>query len=149
MQLLGGPPDEEQQRWYCYRDDQVWLEKEQKWKGQIMLPTEQHAVKYCKKCGNKLELEDAFCDRCGAKQKMVVTLDQQETIAKPGDAKSGFTQTKPTSLWYLLPVCFSVLGGIIGYVAVKDENKKMADDLLIIGIVICIICVVCVLLFLL
>ena len=28
MQLL----DEENQRWYCYKDDQVWLEKEQRWK---------------------------------------------------------------------------------------------------------------------
>lgn len=42
---------------------------------------------------------------------------------------------KPTSLWYLVSFFFGILGGIVGYVAVKDEDKEMADSLLIFGIV--------------
>lgn len=66
--------DEDEQRWYCLKDDQVWLGKAQKWVGRApqteQQPTQQtQAVKYCKKCGNKLELEDEFCDKCGAEQK--------------------------------------------------------------------------------
>ena len=41
---------------------------------------------------------------------------------------------KPTSLWYLVPILFQLLGGIIGYVAVKNEDKGMAETLLVIGI---------------
>jgi len=32
MQLLD---EDERGRWYCYYDDQVWVDKEQKWLGQI------------------------------------------------------------------------------------------------------------------
>jgi hypothetical protein len=42
---------------------------------------------------------------------------------------------KPTRLWYLVPILFALLGGIIGYVGVKDEDKEMAESLLIIGVV--------------
>lgn len=42
---------------------------------------------------------------------------------------------RPTPLWYLLPLLFGILGGIIGYVAVKNEDEEMAINLLIFGIV--------------
>lgn len=41
--------------------------------------------------------------------------------------------TKPTSLRYLVPFFFGILGGIVGYVAVKDEDKDMAQSLIIFG----------------
>jgi hypothetical protein len=41
---------------------------------------------------------------------------------------------KPTGLWYLAPFFFGIIGGIIAYVATKDEDKGMADSLLIFGI---------------
>ena len=41
---------------------------------------------------------------------------------------------RPTSLWYLVPFFFGILGGIVGYVAVKDEDKEMANSLLAFGI---------------
>lgn len=32
MKLL----DEDEQKWYCYKEDQVWLDKEQKWVGRTV-----------------------------------------------------------------------------------------------------------------
>jgi hypothetical protein len=82
--------DEETGKWYCYKDDQAWMGKEQRWLGETssneaqrkqmeQLQQEKQTVKYCKKCGNRLELEDEFCDKCGAEQKRAVTLEQQKT----------------------------------------------------------------------
>lgn len=65
--------DEEEQRYYCHKDDQLWLGRKKKWVGEIEPESKQtQTVKYCKKCGNKLEVEDEFCDKCGAEQKGIV-----------------------------------------------------------------------------
>jgi hypothetical protein len=45
------------------------------------------------------------------------------------------TKASPTALWYLVPFFFGLIGGIIGYVGVKDEDQGMADGLLVFGIV--------------
>jgi len=36
--------------------------------------------------------------------------------------------------WYLVPFLFGILGGIVAYVGVKDDDPEMADNLLIFGI---------------
>src|SRR3990170_8719997 len=41
----------------------------------------------------------------------------------------------PNPLWYLVPFFFGVLGGIVGYVAVKDKDENMAFGLLLFGII--------------
>jgi hypothetical protein len=41
---------------------------------------------------------------------------------------------KPTALWYLAPFFFGLIGGLLGYVGVKNEDKGMADSLLIFGL---------------
>lgn len=43
---------------------------------------------------------------------------------------------EPSKAWYLAPLLLSILGGLIGYVAVKDEDRGMADNLLLLGILI-------------
>jgi hypothetical protein len=45
-------------------------------------------------------------------------------------------QTRPTRAWYLVPFLLSIIGGIIGYFAVKDEDKRMANRLLVLSIVV-------------
>jgi hypothetical protein len=40
----------------------------------------------------------------------------------------------PSFLWYLVPLFFGVLGGIVGYVAIKDKDENMALGLLLFGI---------------
>ncbi len=40
----------------------------------------------------------------------------------------------PDRVWYLVPFFFGILGGIVAYVAVKDDAPEMADNLLAFGI---------------
>lgn len=40
-----------------------------------------------------------------------------------------------SSAWYLVPFFFGILGGIVGYVAVKDRDEDMAARLLWFGII--------------
>lgn len=42
---------------------------------------------------------------------------------------------KPTALWYLVPFLFGILGGVVAYVATKEEDKEMADRLLGFGVI--------------
>jgi uncharacterized membrane protein (UPF0136 family) len=49
------------------------------------------------------------------------------------------TRGQPTWAWYLVSILLGVVGGIIGYFAVKDRDQDMANKLLIVGIVVTII----------
>lgn len=42
---------------------------------------------------------------------------------------------KPSKLWYLLPIFLNIIGGVIGYFLLKDRDRKFAERLLIIGLV--------------
>ncbi len=42
---------------------------------------------------------------------------------------------KPSRLWYLLPIFLNIIGGVIGYFLLKDKNRKFAERLLIVGLV--------------
>jgi hypothetical protein len=42
---------------------------------------------------------------------------------------------RPTSLWYLIPFFFGIIGGLVAYVGVKDEDSEMANNLLFFGII--------------
>lgn len=37
--------------------------------------------------------------------------------------------------WYILPILFGLLGGIIGYSVVKRDDPKLAKRILVLGIV--------------
>ena len=57
-------------------------------------------------------------------------------ILSPSRDVSGFEEVssgRPTLLWYLVPFFFGILGGIVGYVGTKDEDKDMANGLLLFG----------------
>jgi len=76
-------------------------------------------------------------------RKSIVSSDQyslfkarEKTKRREGEIKKDkvFLQ-KPSSAWYLVPIFFGIVGGLIGYVAVKDDDKDMANSLLSLGIV--------------
>ena len=39
-----------------------------------------------------------------------------------------------SSLWFLLPVVFNVLGGLVAYFAIRDDDPKRAKSCLLLGI---------------
>jgi hypothetical protein len=58
-----------------------------------------------------------------------VILSSSKAVERLGEASTG----RPTLLWYLVPFFFGILGGIVGYVGTKDEDKDMAGGLLLFG----------------
>lgn len=74
----------------------------------------------CPQCGQKVPKDFQSCPYCGWSS----TAPSPITSVK-----------KPTAWWYLVPILLALIGGLVGYIAVKDENKEMADTLLAIGIV--------------
>jgi len=46
---------------------------------------------------------------------------------------------KPSGLLYLLPLFFGILGGVIGYLFVKDKDKDMADGIMSVGVMVMIL----------
>ena len=44
--------------------------------------------------------------------------------------------SKPSAIWYLLPILLGPIGGIIGYFFVKNRDRKFAERLLIAGIIV-------------
>jgi 4-hydroxybenzoate polyprenyltransferase len=42
---------------------------------------------------------------------------------------------KRSSLWFLLPIFFNVIGGIIAYFIIKDDDPRKAKNCLLLGII--------------
>ena len=83
---------------------------------------------YCAKCGAQLPEDGAFCPTCGASRTIQAT-------AQPIVQVTQATTARPTRAWYLVPLFLNILGGIIGYFAVRKDDPKFANRLLILGIV--------------
>jgi phosphoglycerol transferase MdoB-like AlkP superfamily enzyme len=43
--------------------------------------------------------------------------------------------SSPSNAWYFLPLLLGFIGGLIGYLSVKDNDQGMANSLLITGII--------------
>jgi hypothetical protein len=72
---------------------------------------------FCTKCGNELLENSTYCMKCGA---------------KVGDSP---VPHKRSRWWYLLPILFSIIGGIIAYFVVKEDDPKLAKNCLILGLI--------------
>lgn len=42
---------------------------------------------------------------------------------------------KPSAAYYLLPLFLGIIGGIIGYFMLKDQDRRMAKNVLLFGVV--------------
>lgn len=42
---------------------------------------------------------------------------------------------KRSSLWFLLPIFFNVIGGVIAYFIIKDDDPQKAKNCLLLGII--------------
>lgn len=84
----------------------------------------------CPKCGKKVSKawlsKTGECPNCGAK---IVTRKGKLIVAALPPKKA-----KPSSSWYLVALFGMIVGGVIGYLRVKDRNREMAGKLLVLGI---------------
>ncbi len=46
---------------------------------------------------------------------------------------------KPSKLWYLVPIVFGLIGGLVSYIVIKDSDKEMARNMIIVGIVMAVV----------
>ena len=97
---------------------------------------------FCTSCGAELRSGASFCGKCGT------TIEQGNSNPQPaynnyqGNRRLSphvHSGGKPSAAWWLLPIFFSVIGGIIAWVCVKDTDPRMAKNCLILGIVITVV----------
>ena len=76
--------------------------------------------------------DDLLKDNPTLKQEWDRTVDlPDESSLDPSEQRSG-----PSGLWYLVPLFFGLIGGIIAYAAVKEKDESMANACLILGFII-------------
>ena len=88
-------------------------------------------VAYCSSCGKNVADNVNFCPDCGGN--LSPHSSSHGTIYNP--------QTR-SAWWYLVPILFSILGGIIAYFVIKNDDPQKAKNCMIIGIVLFVISLV-------
>jgi len=76
---------------------------------------------FCRKCGEQVFERESKCPKC-------------ENLLIPDNVIQ-----QHSGAWFLLPFFFGIIGGIIAYFAVKEDNKREANQYLIVGIIMSII----------
>jgi signal peptidase len=84
---------------------------------------------YCAKCGTENKDDAVLCSKCGKE-----ISDKAEILAGRNVRVSPVSK-KPSNWWYVLPLFLGLIGGIIGYFALRNKNKAAARNMLIIGLV--------------
>ena len=93
----------------------------------------QESAIFCNNCGSKILEKTQFCTDCG---NSLDNLVQTSTTQNYGQGR------KPRATWYLLPLAFYFIGGIIAWACLKDRDPRMAKKNLILGIIVTIIPVI-------
>ena len=113
------------------------------------------AGSYCGNCGSKIDPTSRFCPSCGEPTPLA-TSKNNDTAATPPPRRRGGrdlprSYTKMTDeeyyynyrdaspAWYLLPVFFGFIGGIIMWLALRNEDPRKAKVGLYAGIILSII----------
>jgi hypothetical protein len=76
---------------------------------------EEKRTKFCVNCGAEIDASAKICPRCGVEQPII--------------------PQKISKLWWILPLFFGLIGGLIAWLVNKERNPKTAKNILIFGIV--------------
>lgn len=94
----------------------------------FILPYNIRHVPFCSSCGIEVAPDVQFCSKCG------------KPIKEMPSPTTGTTPTKrPSRAWYLLPIFFGIIGGLIMFLVIKDENRDMAKKGIILGAIMTIV----------
>jgi predicted RNA-binding Zn-ribbon protein involved in translation (DUF1610 family) len=80
-------------------------------------------MRYCPNCGSELPPASAFCINCGKP----IPAPTVQPAKPPAEKVSGW--------WYLVPLLFGIIGGIIAWAATKSRDPANARKMLIFGVV--------------
>ena len=120
---------------------------------------------FCTSCGAELRSGASFCGKCGTtieqgysnpqpayKNPRQESFEEYENdyVSRAGgnsnpqprynnSQSNGPYGGKPSAAWWLLPIFFSFIGGIIAWACVKDRDPSMAKNCLILGIVLTVV----------
>jgi uncharacterized membrane protein YvbJ len=88
----------------------------------------------CQSCGTANTAGGMFCENCGAQ------LSQQpvQSPFSPPVAEPNITSqksTKTSGAWWILPIVFGLMGGLIAWIVVHDKDERKAKSMLVVGIV--------------
>jgi hypothetical protein len=64
-----------------------------------------------------------FCPDCGG------------NLNSPSSRGGLYPPRERSAWWYLVPILFSIIGGIVAYFVIKNDDPQKAKNCLIIGIV--------------
>lgn len=70
---------------------------------------------FCFKCGGELPENTTYCPKCG-------------TLVVPGAVPH-----RRSRLWFILPIFFQIIGGVIAYFIVKNDDPPLAKYCLLVG----------------
>ena len=87
----------------------------------------------CNNCGSKILEKTQFCTECG---NSLDNLSQTNISTTPQSYPQYSRQGgRPSAAWWLLPIFFSIIGGIIAWACIRDRDPRMAKNNLILGII--------------
>jgi len=93
----------------------------------------QESNSFCNNCGSKILEKTQFCTECG---NSLDNLSQTNISTTPQSYPQYSRQGgKPSAAWWLLPIFFSIIGGIIAWACIRDRDPRMAKNNLILGII--------------
>ncbi len=101
---------------------------------------------FCENCGHELKPNAKFCGSCGTKVETTRHDTNQHSVDETPPPKYGYqrapgndlgiTTSRPAGrIWYLLPLLFGILGGIIAYAVIRHRNPRRARNILILTII--------------